>query len=88
MSSPKTPKQSPPKFIVDPKSAADRVTTMQAAVPSQDRIRERAHELYEIRGGEPGQNEQDWFRAEQEILNWGKQTTSAAKGASAAGLEG
>jgi hypothetical protein len=36
--------------------------------PPQDKIRERAHELYESRGREPGQDEQDWFRAEKELL--------------------
>jgi hypothetical protein len=35
---------------------------------SQDKIRTRAYELYEIRGREPGQDEQDWIRAEQEVL--------------------
>jgi hypothetical protein len=88
MSSPNTPKQPPPKIIVGPKSSTDRVTTMQAAVPSQDRIRARAYEMYESRGGEPGQHEQDWFRAEQEILKQGKQTTPTAKNASAGGLKG
>jgi hypothetical protein len=34
---------------------------------SQDLIRTRAYELYESRGREPGQDEQDWLRAEQEI---------------------
>jgi hypothetical protein len=38
------------------------------AVPSQETIRARAYELYEIRGRETGQDEQDWLRAEQEIL--------------------
>ena len=33
--------------------------------PPQDKIRERA---YESRGREPGQDEQDWFRAEKELL--------------------
>jgi len=28
--------------------------------------------IYESRGGEPGQHEQDWFRAEQEIPERGK----------------
>jgi hypothetical protein len=32
------------------------------------KIRERAYELYESRGREPGQDEQDWFRAEKELL--------------------
>jgi hypothetical protein len=34
----------------------------------QDKIRERAYELYESRGCEPGQDEQDWLRAERELL--------------------
>lgn len=38
------------------------------SVPSQDRIRERAYELYENRGCEPGQDEQDWLCAERELL--------------------
>ena len=37
-------------------------------VPSQDMIRARAYELYESRGRETGQAEQDWLRAEQETL--------------------
>ena len=41
---------------------------MPSAVPNQDLIRARAYELYERRGREPGQDEQDWLRAEQEIL--------------------
>jgi hypothetical protein len=31
-------------------------------------VRERAYELYISRGGEHGQDQDDWFRAEQEIL--------------------
>jgi len=38
-------------------------------VRSEDVIRERAYELYENRGCEPGQDKQDWLRAEQEIVN-------------------
>jgi hypothetical protein len=45
-----------------------RVATMAAPAPSQGTIRERAFELYESRGREPGQDEQDWFLAEREIL--------------------
>jgi len=66
MISPKTQKQPQPKTVVDPKS---KVAMMQASVPSQDRIRERAYELYEGRGCEPGQAEQDWLRAEREIAS-------------------
>jgi hypothetical protein len=64
----KARKQPKPKIAVAPKSSPGNVATMPDTVPSQDRIRERAHELYEDRGREPGQDEQDWFRAEQEIL--------------------
>jgi hypothetical protein len=59
--------QPQPKTVVGSKSLADRAATMQATVPSQAKIRERAYELYESRGCEPGQDEQDWFRAEQEM---------------------
>jgi Protein of unknown function (DUF2934) len=60
-------KQPQPKTVVGPKSLTDRAATMVASVPSPAKIRERAYELYESRGCEPGQDEQDWFRAEQEI---------------------
>ena len=33
----------------------------------QDRIRIRAYELYEQRNGEPGDPDDDWYRAEAEI---------------------
>lgn len=32
-----------------------------------DRIRTRAYELYEKRGGAPGDPESDWYQAEAEI---------------------
>ena len=32
-----------------------------------DDIRQRAYELYEERGGVPGNDAEDWFRAEQEV---------------------
>jgi len=57
----------PTPMVVGPKTATHKVA-MPDTVPSQDRIRERAYELYESRGREPGQEEQDWLRAEQEIL--------------------
>ena len=85
MSNPNTPQQPQQKNVAGPTSSTERVTTMPVAVPSQDRIRERAYELYESRGREPGQDEQDWFGAEREILKPGKPTTSTAKRASAGG---
>jgi len=50
------------------KNPTAKIAMVPGAVHSQDKIRERAYELYEGRGREPGQDEQDWLRAEQEIL--------------------
>jgi hypothetical protein len=69
MSSLKTQKQPQPEIVVDPKSSPSKVARMPNIVPSQNRIRERAYELYESRGRKPGQDEQDWLHAEREILN-------------------
>lgn len=33
----------------------------------EDRIRKRAHEIHQARGGTPGQNLDDWLQAEREI---------------------
>jgi hypothetical protein len=65
--------QPTPKIVVGPKSSGPKsftgnVAMMPDTVPSQDRIRVRAYELYQSRGREPGQDEQDWLRAEREIL--------------------
>jgi hypothetical protein len=64
----KTNKQTQPKTVVAPKNSIGNVGKMDT-VSSHDRTRERAYELYETRGREPGQDEQDWLRAEQELLN-------------------
>jgi Protein of unknown function (DUF2934) len=34
----------------------------------QDKIRQRAYELYEVRGREDGHDVEDWLQAEEEIL--------------------
>jgi hypothetical protein len=59
-----------PKIQAQPqaKSSKDNVVTMSHPVPSEQLIRERAYQLYESRGREPGQDEQDWLLAEQQIL--------------------
>jgi len=67
MIDPKHQKQRQPNNAVAMKSAPAKVV-MIAKAPSHEAIRERAYELYEGRGREPGQDEQDWFRAEREIL--------------------
>jgi Protein of unknown function (DUF2934) len=69
MIDPKASKQPKPNTFVDPKRSSGKMAIMLDTVRSQELIRARAYELYESRGREPGQDEQDWFRAEQEILN-------------------
>jgi hypothetical protein len=64
----KAQKQPTPKISIGPKSSTGNVALMPETVPSQEKIRERAYELYQGRGREPGQDEQDWLRAEREIL--------------------
>lgn len=66
----KSAKQMKPTVAVAPNKPSAKLAVMPNTLPpSQDRIRERAYELYEGRGHEPGQHEQDWLRAEREILN-------------------
>ena len=60
-------KQPKPTTVADPKRFPEKTTTMPNAVCSEEMIRARAYDLYESRGREPGQDEQDWLRAEQEI---------------------
>jgi hypothetical protein len=67
MIAPKARTQSRP-IDAGAKGAAGKLAMMPDAIPAQDRIRERAYQLYESRGREPGQDEQDWLLAEQEIL--------------------
>jgi len=68
MNDPKTPKQPKAKTVVGTRSSTGKVAIVDT-VPSQDRIRVRAYELYQNRGREPGRDEQDWLNAEEEILN-------------------
>ena len=76
MISPKTAKQPQPMIAAVPKNVTSNVATMPSMmpdpIPPQERIRERAYELYESRGREHGHDEQDWLRAEQEILKRGR----------------
>jgi hypothetical protein len=38
-------------------------------LPTEERIRRRAHELYVERGNESGSELDDWLQAEEEILS-------------------
>ncbi len=51
--------------------------TAQSATDVQEQIRRRAYELYQQRKGLNGSPEQDWLRAENEILNCAAQARSA-----------
>ena len=68
----KVQKESKPNVVVVPQSS---LGTVAMTLPSQEtaKIRERAYELYEGRGRKPGHAEQDWLRAEREILGQERQ---------------
>ncbi len=59
-----------PKIVIalTPKASIDELAVTPVVSPQQSQIRDRAYELYESGGREPGQDERDWLRAEQEIL--------------------
>jgi hypothetical protein len=50
------------------RASAAMAGTLPQISASQDRIRERAFEIYEKRGNKPGNDMQDWLRAERQIL--------------------
>ncbi len=60
---------SPQRTIpIIPKSRNYKVTPVATTVLSRSAIEQRAYEIYESRGGLPGQDIEDWLRAEQEIV--------------------
>jgi hypothetical protein len=69
MFAPKASKHSTPKTFASPKSTPPKLTVISIPIPSHDQIRERAYQLYEKRGSQDGQAQQDWFMAEKQILN-------------------
>ena len=69
MIDPKASQQAKSNTFVDPKRSSGKMAILPDTIHSQEMIRARAYELYEGRGREAGQHEQDWLRAEQEILN-------------------
>jgi hypothetical protein len=52
-----------------PKNTFASVAPISDVAGLENKIRERAHQLYESRGREPGKDQQDWIQAEHEILN-------------------
>jgi hypothetical protein len=61
--------QAKPKALTLPKKDVAGAPQIIAAAGLETRIRERAHQLYDARGCEPGKDKQDWLQAEHEILS-------------------
>jgi len=62
------------------KSSAENGSQAHSSVPAyasastaslEEEVRRRAYELYEQRGRQDGAAEQDWFRAEEEVVTTG-----------------
>jgi hypothetical protein len=49
------------------RSEPDRATADDRVQPADDKIRNRAYEIYEGRGGEHGHDWDDWLAAEREL---------------------
>jgi hypothetical protein len=56
----------PPKAVEGPVLAASQVS--EPADSDYDRIAQLAYSFWEARGGQGGSPEEDWHRAEQEVL--------------------
>ena len=74
MNDTKAHKQKKASKVAAPKSASAKAAAASPASVSQDGglsydlVKARAYELYLSRGGEHGQDQDDWFRAVQEFL--------------------
>jgi Protein of unknown function (DUF2934) len=49
------------------KEAKQQSNTEDQRHPTEDEIRERAYQIYRARNGDPGDEIDDWFRAEAEL---------------------
>jgi hypothetical protein len=54
--------------LTTPKTTIPQVMSISNPAALENQIRERAYQLYEGRGREPGQEQVDWVQAEHEIL--------------------
>jgi hypothetical protein len=64
-------------FPNPPPSTKTRNSSIEPTAEQQERIRERAYELYEQRGGENGHDCDDWLQAESEITGERKKSVAA-----------
>ena len=54
-----------------PERAADASPSIET--PDRERIARRAYERFQMRGGETGRDQEDWFEAERELNGGGDQ---------------
>jgi len=80
MAKAKTPRTMKPKAEKKVLQMPDNGNGLNGSVHSglEYEIRVRAYELYEQRGCAPGQEEQDWFAAEREVLGRSTDQTHTA----------
>ncbi len=80
MAKAKTPRTTKPKAEKKVLQMPDNGNGLNGSVYSglEYEIRVRAYELYEQRGCAPGQEEQDWFAAEREVLGRSTDQTHTA----------
>ncbi len=57
-----------PATLALPKKTAAGAPHVSDAAGVENKVRERAYQLYDARGCEPGKDKQDWLQAEHEIL--------------------
>ncbi len=57
-----------PKTLALPKEKVANVTQISDKAGLENQIRERAYQIYDARGCEPGKDQQDWLQAEHEIV--------------------
>jgi hypothetical protein len=58
-----------PKTLALQKKRVSEVMQISGPAELENRIRERAYQLYDARGCEPGKDQQDWLQAEHEIVD-------------------
>ncbi|MGO9087932.1 MAG: DUF2934 domain-containing protein [Candidatus Sulfotelmatobacter sp.] len=69
MFDPKAIKRPKAKVLVSAQNTSRPTLVISEPVTSQDQIRERAYQIYQSRGRQDGQAQQDWLAAEQQLLN-------------------
>ena len=61
------PKRNTAKVPVSPAGVPNSAMTV-PSMPSHEQVSLRAYEIYQSNGYAQGRDQQDWFRAEQEVL--------------------